>query len=129
MSEAIAPTQVAVLVPYVVESRDAYLDAIGTTRGEALAHFTRHGRHDFSLSDIFHLQFVPSELHYGAGTMLRSDLLPVCVAVRKVDGTVFVQATSFDAEECARTLAIFGHEPEQFEFTAGGIRMSGDVVL
>lgn len=113
-----------VLVPYDAEARYAYVDALGETMPEAVAHFTRHGRFDLSLSEIFHMDYLPAVLHVGGTTSLRSDLVPLVVPVGRGD-VPLVRAAAHSMGDCLRLLAIFDIESEDCRFVGAGLKMTG----
>lgn len=110
-----------VLVPYDGEARYAYVDALGESLADAVAHFTRHGRFDLSLSEIFHMDYVPAELHVGGAASLRSDLVPLVVPVR--DGVPLVVAAAHSQDDCLRLMSMFGFEREGYELVAAGLKL------
>lgn len=111
-----------VFVPYDGEARYAYVDALGESLAEAVAHFTRHGRFDLSLSEIFHMDYLPAELHVGGATSLRSDVVPLVVPVR--DGVPLVRAAAHSQDDCLRLMSIFGVPPEGHELVAAGLKIA-----
>ena len=122
------PLQVmSVLVPYDRAADYLYLDALGETRSEALAHFTFHMRFDLSLSEIFHLEFAEAVVHFGEEAALRSDLIPCLMPVR--NGTVFVQGVASSESECRRIIELLQLQPDDFAYVCGGIKLTGVFVL
>lgn len=120
---------VSVLVPYDHDANYPYVDAIGQSRQEALAHFTTFGRFDLSLSEIFHMEFIEAELHHGGATGLRSDLMPCVLPVSKSEGHPYPMGVAQTEGECARILAILRQDRQGYRFVSAGLRLSDRVVL
>jgi hypothetical protein len=112
-----------VLVPYDAQARYAYVDALGESLVEAISHFARYGRFDLSLSEIFHMDYLPAVLHLGGSTSLRSDLTPLVVPIDG-DDVPLVRAAGHSIEDCLRLLAIFDVGSEGYRFVAAGLKMS-----
>lgn len=120
---------IPVLVPYDRDANYPYVDAIGQSRQEALAHFTTFGRFDLSLSEIFHMEFIEAELHYGGATSLRSDVMPCVLPVSKPEGLPYPMGVAHTGEECARILAILRQDCDGYRLVPAGLRLSDRIVL
>lgn len=120
---------VPVLVPYERGANYPYVDAIGQSRQEALAHFTTFGRFDLSLSEIFHMEFIEAELHHGGATNLRSDLMPCVLPVSRSEGHPFPMGVAQTEDECKRILVIFRLDCREYRFVSAGLRLSDRIVL
>lgn len=118
-----AAGKMAILVPYDAEADYLFLDAVGASRSEALSHFTSHGRFDLTLSEIFHMDFVEAELHYGGATAFRSDVVPRVLPFAKTDGGPFAMALAESEQESRRILGILKRDPADFDFAVAGVRL------
>lgn len=120
---------ISVLVPYDRDANYPYVDAIGQSRQEALAHFTTFGRFDLSLSEIFHLEFIEAELHHGGATSVRSDVVPCVLPVSKSEGLPYPMGVAQTDDECRRILGILRQERDAYRFVAAGLRLSDRIIL
>jgi hypothetical protein len=120
---------IPVLVPYDRDANYPYVDAIGQSRQEVLAHFTTFGRFDLSLSEIFHMEFIEAELHHGGATSLRSDVTPCVLPVSKSEGLPYPMGVAQTGEECARILAILRQDCTGYRFVPAGLRLSDRIVF
>lgn len=120
---------VPVLVPYDRKANYPYVDAVGQSRHEALAHFTTFGRFDLSLGEIFHMEFIEAELHHGGATSLRSDLMPCVLPVSKSQGHPYPMGVAQTEDECARILTILRQDCHDYRFVSAGLRLSDRIVL
>ncbi len=120
---------ISVLVPYDRDANYPYVDAIGQSRQEALAHFTTFGRFDLSLSEIFHLEFIEAELHHGGATSVRSDVMPCVLPVSKSEGLPYPMGVAQTDDECRRILGILRQEGDAYRFVAVGLRLSDRIIL
>lgn len=117
-----ATRQIAVLVPYDRQAGYLYLDAVGETRSDALAHFTSHMRFDLSLSEIFHMEFVEGSVHVSGGACLRSDLIP---CILPFDGdSPFVQGIAAIEDESRRILTILKRDQSEFTYVAAALEIT-----
>jgi hypothetical protein len=119
----VAVAKLDILIPYDSAADYLFLDALGASRPEALSHFTSHGRFDLSLSEIFHMDFVKAELHYGGATSIRSDVIPRVLPVDKADGVPFPMAVSESEQESRRILGILKQDVSGFDFVSAGLRI------
>jgi hypothetical protein len=120
---------IPVLVPYDRDANYPYLDAIGQSRQEALAHFTTFGRFDLSLSEIFHMEFIEAELHHGGATSVRSDVMPCILPVSRVEGLPCPMGIAQTEDECRRIIRILGQDCDGYRFVSAGLRLSDRIVL
>ena len=113
--------RIEVLVPRDAETGRSFVDAMGASRQDVMTHFTRMGRHDLTLSQIFHLDLVPGLLFFGGKTAIRSDLLQVVVPV-SLEGAPVLQCVSQSYEACERLLVLTGRNPAAHELRRAGLR-------
>ncbi|NTF17057.1 hypothetical protein G6L37_01265 [Agrobacterium rubi] len=118
---------IPVLVPYDRQADYLYLDAIGASRQEALSQFMSHMRFDLTLSEIFHLEFVEAELHFGGDRPVTGDLLPCVLPVSA--GQALPMGVSSSKEECCRILGILKHDPAHFTFVDAALKLTDRIVL
>lgn len=115
-------TRVDVVVPWDGEARYAYVDALGESVPDAVSHFTRYGRFDLTLSEIFHMDYLPAVLETGGLVALRSDVVPLVVPVSD-GGELLVMAASYTKDECLRLMKIFEVDPAGYGFAAAGLKV------
>jgi hypothetical protein len=120
---------IEVLVPYDREANYLYVDAIGQSRQEALAHFTSFARFDLSLSEIFHMEFIEADLHHGGATVVRGDLQPCVLPVSRKDGAPYPIGVGPDEPECRRILGILRQDPDSYRFVPAGLKLSDRILL
>lgn len=121
VSHVHSETVVEVLVPRAGDTGKPYLDALGATREESMAHFTRYGRYDLTLSEIFHLEFDPARIFFGGATSLRSDLYPVVLPFSKENGVPLVKGVSSTSSDCVALIRMMGGDPYAFEYQSAGL--------
>jgi hypothetical protein len=112
-----------VLVPFHAEAQHAYADALGESMPEAVSHFTRFSRFDLSLSEIFHMDYLPAVLHLGGATSLRGDLIPLVVPITPNDEPL-VRAAAHTTEDCLRLMKLFGIDPDGYRYVFAGLKMT-----